>query len=188
MLKSFHDKCVLVSGQGPVTDIANTYPSHITAHGECSSERVGKTTSNRRESVSVQVQEFHKRKVRLKMQLVWTSSLQNVIMFTTECDNVHYRMCNVLYRKCNVRYRRSNVIAQWLHILSNQWIWPLDHVISLGFRKVVSIEQLREHHPLLDMVDHNRKPILPVSVLPVTDDLRSLGQSQHLSPMSQLLM
>ncbi|XP_041638492.1 haloacid dehalogenase-like hydrolase domain-containing 5 [Cheilinus undulatus] len=52
MLKSFHDKCVLVSGQGPVTDIANT----------------------------------------------------------------------------------------------------------LGFKKVVDIEQLREHHPLLDMVDHNRRP------------------------------
>lgn len=28
MFKSFHDKCVLVSGQGPVMDIANTYPSH----------------------------------------------------------------------------------------------------------------------------------------------------------------
>uniref|UniRef100_A0A8C2WQE0 Haloacid dehalogenase like hydrolase domain containing 5 n=1 Tax=Cyclopterus lumpus TaxID=8103 RepID=A0A8C2WQE0_CYCLU len=55
MLKSFHDKCVLVSGQGPVTDIANT----------------------------------------------------------------------------------------------------------LGFQKVVSVEQLREHHPLLDMVDHNRRPKLP---------------------------
>uniref|UniRef100_UPI0037E86F35 haloacid dehalogenase-like hydrolase domain-containing 5 n=1 Tax=Semicossyphus pulcher TaxID=241346 RepID=UPI0037E86F35 len=59
MLKSFHDKCVLVSGQGPVTDIANT----------------------------------------------------------------------------------------------------------LGFQKVVSIEQLREHHPLLDMVDHNRRPKLPSSLL-----------------------
>ncbi|XP_076603440.1 haloacid dehalogenase-like hydrolase domain-containing 5, partial [Chaetodon auriga] len=59
MLKSFHDKCVLVSGQGPVTDIANT----------------------------------------------------------------------------------------------------------LGFQKVVSIEQLREHHPLLDMVDHNRRPNLPSSLL-----------------------
>ncbi|KAK9529663.1 hypothetical protein VZT92_013742 [Zoarces viviparus] len=59
MLKSFHDKCVLVSGQGPVTDIANT----------------------------------------------------------------------------------------------------------LGFQKVVSVEQLREHHPLLDMVDHNRRPKLPSSPL-----------------------
>uniref|UniRef100_A0A3B4YKZ3 Haloacid dehalogenase-like hydrolase domain-containing 5 n=2 Tax=Seriola lalandi dorsalis TaxID=1841481 RepID=A0A3B4YKZ3_SERLL len=59
MLKSFHDKCVLVSGQGPVTDIAHT----------------------------------------------------------------------------------------------------------LGFQKVVNIEQLREHHPLLDMVDHNRRPKLPSSLL-----------------------
>ncbi|XP_054473630.1 haloacid dehalogenase-like hydrolase domain-containing 5 [Anoplopoma fimbria] len=59
MMKSFHDKCVLVSGQGPVTDIANT----------------------------------------------------------------------------------------------------------LGFQNVVSVEQLREHHPLLDMVDHNRRPKLPSSPL-----------------------
>ncbi|XP_034537458.1 haloacid dehalogenase-like hydrolase domain-containing 5 [Notolabrus celidotus] len=36
---------------------------------------------------------------------------------------------------------------------------------SLGFQKVVSIEQLREHHPLLDMVDHNRRPKLPSSAL-----------------------
>ncbi|KAI3369584.1 hypothetical protein L3Q82_024491, partial [Scortum barcoo] len=68
LLKSFHDKCVLVSGQGPVTDIANT----------------------------------------------------------------------------------------------------LDRITSLGFQKVVSIEQLREYHPLLDMVDHKRRPKLPVSILPVT--------------------
>ncbi|XP_036955621.1 haloacid dehalogenase-like hydrolase domain-containing 5 [Acanthopagrus latus] len=59
MLKRFHDKCVLVSGQGPVTDIANT----------------------------------------------------------------------------------------------------------LGFQKVVTVETLREHHPLLDMVDHNRRPELPSSPL-----------------------
>ncbi|XP_019736491.1 cat eye syndrome critical region protein 5 [Hippocampus comes] len=29
---------------------------------------------------------------------------------------------------------------------------------TLGFKKVVSMEQLREQHPLLDMVDHSRKP------------------------------
>ncbi|XP_077386233.1 haloacid dehalogenase-like hydrolase domain-containing 5 isoform X2 [Festucalex cinctus] len=29
---------------------------------------------------------------------------------------------------------------------------------TLGFKKVVSMEQLREQHPLLDMVDHNRTP------------------------------
>lgn len=33
----------------------------------------------------------------------------------------------------------------------------MDSVPSLGFQKVVTIEQLREQHPLLDMVDHNRK-------------------------------
>uniref|UniRef100_A0A3B4V3M8 Haloacid dehalogenase like hydrolase domain containing 5 n=1 Tax=Seriola dumerili TaxID=41447 RepID=A0A3B4V3M8_SERDU len=66
MLKSFHDKCVLVSGQGPVTDIAHT----------------------------------------------------------------------------------------------------------LGFQKVVSIEQLREHHPLLDMVDHNRRPKLPVTIILFGEPIR----------------
>ncbi|KAM9361397.1 haloacid dehalogenase-like hydrolase domain-containing 5 [Symphorus nematophorus] len=36
---------------------------------------------------------------------------------------------------------------------------------NLGFQKVVDIEQLREQHPLLDMVDHNRRPKLPASHL-----------------------
>uniref|UniRef100_A0A3Q3LYB1 Haloacid dehalogenase like hydrolase domain containing 5 n=1 Tax=Mastacembelus armatus TaxID=205130 RepID=A0A3Q3LYB1_9TELE len=36
-----------------------------------------------------------------------------------------------------------------------------DIASTLGFQKVMSIEQLREHHPLLDMVDHNRRPTLP---------------------------
>ncbi|XP_074549875.1 haloacid dehalogenase-like hydrolase domain-containing 5 [Halichoeres trimaculatus] len=40
-----------------------------------------------------------------------------------------------------------------------------DIASSLGFQRVVSIEQLREHHPLLDMVDHNRRPKLPSSPL-----------------------
>lgn len=39
---------------------------------------------------------------------------------------------------------------------------------SLGFNNVVSIDMLRESFPLLDMVDHNRRPKLPVR------DLRSL--------------
>lgn len=33
----------------------------------------------------------------------------------------------------------------------------MDSAHSLGFQKVVTIEQLMEQHPLLDMVDHNRK-------------------------------
>ncbi|KAM9859231.1 haloacid dehalogenase-like hydrolase domain-containing 5 [Aulostomus maculatus] len=36
---------------------------------------------------------------------------------------------------------------------------------TLGFQHVVTIEQLREHHPLLDMVDHNRRPQPPPSSL-----------------------
>ncbi|KAF6731804.1 Cat eye syndrome critical region protein 5 [Oryzias melastigma] len=37
---------------------------------------------------------------------------------------------------------------------------------SLGFQKVVTIEELSQHHPLLDMVDHNRRPTAPVSPPP----------------------
>lgn len=33
---------------------------------------------------------------------------------------------------------------------------------SVGFNNVVSIDMLRESYPLLDMVDHNRRPKLPV--------------------------
>ncbi|XP_010872721.2 haloacid dehalogenase-like hydrolase domain-containing 5 isoform X2 [Esox lucius] len=39
----------------------------------------------------------------------------------------------------------------------------LDIAKNLGFQKVVSIDMLREHFPLLDMVDHNRRPRLPSS-------------------------
>ncbi|CAL8336198.1 unnamed protein product [Lota lota] len=35
---------------------------------------------------------------------------------------------------------------------------------DLGFTNVITIDQLREQHPLLDMVDHNRRPNVPVSV------------------------
>lgn len=38
--------------------------------------------------------------------------------------------------------------------------------VSLGFQKVVTIEELSQHHPLLDMVDHNRRPTAPVSPPP----------------------
>uniref|UniRef100_A0A8C7XHC4 Haloacid dehalogenase-like hydrolase domain-containing 5 n=1 Tax=Oryzias sinensis TaxID=183150 RepID=A0A8C7XHC4_9TELE len=36
---------------------------------------------------------------------------------------------------------------------------------SLGFQRVVTIEQLSQHHPLLDMVDHNRRPTAPVTII-----------------------
>uniref|UniRef100_A0A668A1R7 Zgc:77375 n=1 Tax=Myripristis murdjan TaxID=586833 RepID=A0A668A1R7_9TELE len=38
----------------------------------------------------------------------------------------------------------------------------LDIAKNLGFEKVVSVDMLRESFPLLDMVDHNRRPKLPV--------------------------
>ncbi|XP_028854119.1 haloacid dehalogenase-like hydrolase domain-containing 5 [Denticeps clupeoides] len=39
----------------------------------------------------------------------------------------------------------------------------LDIAKNLGFTKVISIDMLRESYPLLDMVDHNRRPKLPAS-------------------------
>ncbi|XP_026205597.1 haloacid dehalogenase-like hydrolase domain-containing 5 [Anabas testudineus] len=85
MLKRFHDKCVLVSGQGPVTDIANT----------------------------------------------------------------------------------------------------------LGFQRVVSIEQLKEHHPQLDMVDHNRRPRLassPLQPLPTIEAVILFGEPVRWETTLQLLI
>ncbi|KAM6980257.1 haloacid dehalogenase-like hydrolase domain-containing 5 [Aplochiton taeniatus] len=41
----------------------------------------------------------------------------------------------------------------------------MDIAKNVGFQKVVSIDMLREHFPLLDMVDHNRRPKLPTSSL-----------------------
>ncbi|XP_073323633.1 haloacid dehalogenase-like hydrolase domain-containing 5 [Pagrus major] len=85
MLKSFHDKCVLVSGQGPVTDIANT----------------------------------------------------------------------------------------------------------LGFQKVVTVETLREHHPLLDMVDHNRRPELlssPLQTFPRIEAIILFGEPIRWETNLQLLI
>ncbi|XP_071350897.1 haloacid dehalogenase-like hydrolase domain-containing 5 [Trachinotus anak] len=85
MMKSFHDKCVLVSGQGPVTEIANT----------------------------------------------------------------------------------------------------------LGFQKVVSIEQLKEHHPLLDMVEHKKRPKLPSSplqTLPKIEAIILFGEPVRWETNLQLLI
>lgn len=47
--------------------------------------------------------------------------------------------------------------------MKNRGVTILNGSSSLGFQKVVTMEQLSEHHPLLDMVDHSRKPTLPVS-------------------------
>ncbi|XP_006801931.1 haloacid dehalogenase-like hydrolase domain-containing 5 [Neolamprologus brichardi] len=41
---------------------------------------------------------------------------------------------------------------------------PVTHIANtLGFQRVMTMEQLSEHHPLLDMVDHSRNPTLPSS-------------------------
>ncbi|XP_045931388.1 haloacid dehalogenase-like hydrolase domain-containing 5 isoform X1 [Micropterus dolomieu] len=50
----------------------------------------------------------------------------------------------------------------------------VDIANTLGFQKVVSIEQLREHYPLLDMVDHNRRPKLPSSPLQTPPQIEAI--------------
>ena len=50
---------------------------------------------------------------------------------------------------------------------------PYHSVFSVGFQNVVSIDMLRESFPLLDMVDHNRRPKLPVRYWSPENDSRN---------------
>uniref|UniRef100_A0A672ZFV9 Haloacid dehalogenase-like hydrolase domain-containing 5 n=1 Tax=Sphaeramia orbicularis TaxID=375764 RepID=A0A672ZFV9_9TELE len=62
---------------------------------------------------------------------------------------------------------------------------------SLGFQKVVTIEQLRQHHPLLDMVDHNRRPSLsssPLHSLPKIEAIILFGEPVRWETNLQLLV
>ncbi|XP_056157917.1 haloacid dehalogenase-like hydrolase domain-containing 5 [Lampris incognitus] len=55
----------------------------------------------------------------------------------------------------------------------------LDIANNLGFQKAVSIEQLRQHYPLLDMVDHNRRPTpqaSPLKTLPKVEAVILFGE------------
>uniref|UniRef100_A0A667YBQ5 Haloacid dehalogenase-like hydrolase domain-containing 5 n=2 Tax=Myripristis murdjan TaxID=586833 RepID=A0A667YBQ5_9TELE len=54
-----------------------------------------------------------------------------------------------------------------------------DIASSLGFHRVVSVEQLREQHPLLDRVDHSRRPTLtphPLQTLPKIEAIILFGE------------
>ncbi|XP_062271031.1 haloacid dehalogenase-like hydrolase domain-containing 5 [Scomber scombrus] len=62
---------------------------------------------------------------------------------------------------------------------------------TLGFQNVLSIEQLREHHPLLDMVDHHRRPTLPASPLKSFPEIEAIvlfGEPIRWETNLQLLM
>nr|XP_057910640.1 haloacid dehalogenase-like hydrolase domain-containing 5 isoform X1 [Doryrhamphus excisus] len=62
---------------------------------------------------------------------------------------------------------------------------------TLGFQKVVSMEQLREHHPLLDMVDHNRRPkpsANPLQKLPRIEAVVLFGEPVRWETNLQLLV
>lgn len=61
--------------------------------------------------------------------------------------------------KCDLLFERSNSLyVFWLITL----VIPVMNFdlanYSLGFQDVVTIDMLREAYPLLDVVDHNRRP------------------------------
>ncbi|XP_029943250.1 haloacid dehalogenase-like hydrolase domain-containing 5 [Salarias fasciatus] len=61
---------------------------------------------------------------------------------------------------------------------------------SLGFHKVLTIEQLAEQHPLLDMVDHSRRPSTPSEPrsLPRVEAIILLGEPVRWETNLQLLI
>uniref|UniRef100_H3BYS1 Zgc:77375 n=1 Tax=Tetraodon nigroviridis TaxID=99883 RepID=H3BYS1_TETNG len=62
---------------------------------------------------------------------------------------------------------------------------------NLGFRNVVSIDMLRESFPLLDMVDHNRRPKLPsnpVGKLPKVEAVVLFGEPVRWETNLQLII
>ncbi|KAM4609753.1 haloacid dehalogenase-like hydrolase domain-containing 5 [Polymixia lowei] len=67
----------------------------------------------------------------------------------------------------------------------------LDIAKNLGFEKVVSIDMLRESFPLLDMVDHNRRPKLPstpVGNLPKVEAVILFGEPIRWETNLQLII
>ncbi|XP_061788757.1 haloacid dehalogenase-like hydrolase domain-containing 5 [Nerophis lumbriciformis] len=67
----------------------------------------------------------------------------------------------------------------------------VDIASTLGFKKVISIEQLREHHPLLDMVDHNRRPTpsaTPLQKFPQIEAVVLFGEPVRWETNLQLLV
>lgn len=69
---------------------------------------------------------------------------------------------------------------------------PVRQIAStLGFQNVVDVEQLREHYPLLDMVDHYRRPKLSSSALhplPRIEAIILFGEPIRWETNLQLLM
>ncbi|XP_034007568.1 haloacid dehalogenase-like hydrolase domain-containing 5 [Trematomus bernacchii] len=62
---------------------------------------------------------------------------------------------------------------------------------TLGFQKVLSVDQLRVQHPLLDMVDHNRKPDLsssPLKTFPKIEAIILFGEPIRWETNLQLLI
>lgn len=67
----------------------------------------------------------------------------------------------------------------------------LDIATNLGFENVVTIDMLRESFPLLDMVDHNRRPKLPsvaVGNLPKVDAVVLFGEPIRWETHLQLIV
>ncbi|XP_059185734.1 haloacid dehalogenase-like hydrolase domain-containing 5 [Centropristis striata] len=61
---------------------------------------------------------------------------------------------------------------------------------TLGFQQVVSVDQLREHHPMLDMVEHNKRPSQssPLQTLPKIEAIILFGEPIRWETNLQLLI
>ncbi|KAH0630085.1 hypothetical protein JD844_012697, partial [Phrynosoma platyrhinos] len=118
MFKRYHDKCVLVSGQGPLLDIAKQYP--------------------------------------FKREWRWGVGQ-------------------------NVNFNKIQIVL--LSITKN--------IISLGFCHPITIDRLRETYPLLDMVDHDRRPKVlhpPAVELPKIEAIILFGEPVRWETNLQLII
>uniref|UniRef100_A0A8C5PG38 Haloacid dehalogenase-like hydrolase domain-containing 5 n=2 Tax=Leptobrachium leishanense TaxID=445787 RepID=A0A8C5PG38_9ANUR len=91
----------------------------------------------------------------------------------------------------------SHSPLQRFHHFHDKWVLmsgqgPMEDIAKdLGFRKVITIEDLRAAYPLLDMVDHNRRPqIMPrVSLdIPAIEAIVLIGEPVRWETSLQLIL
>lgn len=163
MFKKYHDKCVLVSGQGPVLDIAKKYPSTFTE--SCSDHHLQYVIMLFILVIQVKVTFgvvllnsanacCHKWDKNINFNCFLFFTFAFYICFLFLLHNMWLALCKKWYVWCN------GILMEL-----TKFLWSvLTQSNSVGFTNVVSIDMLRESFPLLDMVDHNRRPKLPVYI------------------------
>ena len=129
IFSQLHDKCVLVSGQGPILEVANKYPLSF----------------------------YH------MVMFVWLFTIMSIRSLQIRAYNHLLGMLkslflaisnHLIYYVCELHFSKHCFC-----LFSLNW-----NIISLGFQNVLTIDMLRESYPLLDVVDHNRRPKNSVSV------------------------